>query len=61
MEPKEKVVIDCESRKRLEHIYEVNFVKKKKKKKIVVWMVIGATNLIIVNVGFVCNTYSLYG
>ena len=60
MEPKEKVVIGCVSRKRLVHIYEVNLVNNNKK-KIVVWMIITAINLVIVKVGFVCNTYSLYG
>ena len=52
-EPKEKVVIDCESRKRLVHIYEVNLVKQK------LWYgwLIRVINLVIVYQGFVCTVY----
>ena len=49
--------MDCKSRKRLVHIYEVTLVKQK------FWYgwLIRAINLVIVYLGFVCNTYSLFG
>ena len=62
MEPKQKVVIDCERRKTLVHIYEVKILLTKKKEKLWYgWLIRAIYNLVIVNVGFVCNTHSLYG
>ena len=56
MEPKRKVVIDCESRKSLVHIYEVNLVKQK------LWYewLIRVFNLVIVYLGlYVISTVYL--
>ena len=59
MEPKEKVLIDCEGSKRLVHIYGVYEIKKNWSNKIVVWVVNQGFNLVIVYLDFVCNTVNL--
>ena len=55
---KKKVVIDCESSKRLVHIYGVDEIKNWSN-KIVVWMVNQGFNLVIVYLDFVCITVNL--